>query len=147
PWVEVRVAQHYDDPVSLPPALVQAPAHERRADALPLVVRQDGYWRKGHGRDGPGAGEDRQVAEKDVADDLTGSLGDQRQSDVPPAPQGVHQPGLVIPSEGEAVDVPDGVEVSGGFGSNRHAHALAIRPPCAVPSSGDSSTQTARQSR
>ena len=125
------MAKDDNDAVPLPPALVQPPAHERRANALPLELRQDGHRREGQGRDGAGLGDDRRVAEEDVADNLPVLLGDQRHLDVAAVPQGVHETGLVALAEGEAVDVSDGVEVCVGLSPDRQAHGFG--PPALAP--------------
>ena len=58
-----------------------------------------------------------------MADDLAFHLGDQRHPDVAAFPEGIHEPGLGVLAEGEAVDVPDGVVVSSCFGPDSNANA------------------------
>jgi hypothetical protein len=101
------VADDNDDPMSLFLADLQAPAYQGRADPLVLEFRQDCHRRKGQGRDGPGFGDDRQVTEEDVADDLPILLSDEGGPDVPAIPEGVHETGLGVLAESDAVDVPD----------------------------------------
>src|SRR5262249_50248633 len=109
------MANDDDDLVPLLPAFVQAPSHQRRADALVLELRQNRHWCKSKGRNDSGFRDDRQVAEEDVADDLTGFFGDQGEPDEPAVPEGIHEPGFVILAKGESVDVADGLVVSAGF--------------------------------
>lgn len=103
------------DLMSLLSALVQAPVYQCGTDALILKLRQNRHRRKGQGRDGRGLSEDGQVAEKDVADDLSFLLGDQRHAEIAAFPQGIHEPRSVIPSKSEAIDAVDGFMIRGCF--------------------------------
>jgi hypothetical protein len=132
---------HDDDLVPLLPALLQALAHQCRADALVLELRQGRHWCQGQRRDCAGLGDDGQVTEEDVADDLAGLFSDQRHPQIAPVPQGIYQPGLVILSEGEAVDFPNGVQVSGGFGADQDAHAFLPLRSCSATTSRHSPTR------
>src|SRR4051812_8726634 len=88
------MAQDDDDPVALLPAGFQPPLDQRRADPLVLEFRQDRYRGQGQRRHPPDSGDDRQVAEEDVADNPARLLGDQRHPDVAAAPKGIDEPGL-----------------------------------------------------
>jgi hypothetical protein len=61
-----------------------------------------------------------------VADDLARLLGDERHPDVAAAPQRIHQAGFIVLPEGETVDVPDGDQVSGGFGMDQEANRFVF---------------------
>jgi hypothetical protein len=54
-----------------------------------------------------------------VADHLAVVFGDEGQAGVAPCSQGIAQAGVVVSTEGEAVDVADGVVVSDGFGAEQ----------------------------
>lgn len=57
-----------------------------------------------------------------MADDLTCLLGDERHPDEPAVPKGIDEPGLIVLLKSQAVDVPGGVFVGGGFWPNDDAH-------------------------
>ena len=85
PWVEVRMAQDDDDPVALLPARLQPLLHQRHP--IPCLW-SSGKTASGRGpaRHRPGLGDDRQVAEEDVADDPARLLGDRREGQTLPLP-------------------------------------------------------------
>jgi hypothetical protein len=122
-WIEVWVAENDNDPVPLLFANFQATAYQGRADALVLALRQHSHWRERQGRNNPGVGDDGQVAEKDVADDLFTLLGHQRYLAVPAIPKGVYQPGLRILTESKLIDLSDGLVIDSGFLSNQGIHS------------------------
>jgi hypothetical protein len=80
--------------------------------------------------------DDRQAAEEDVADDLSRCFRDQRQPDMGALAQGIHESCFGRLTEGVAVDVSDGLVVSGGFGPNVSIHGFrssAMAHACCVP--------------
>ena len=119
----MRMAQDDDDPVALLPARLQPAHHQGRPDPPPLESGHDRHRGEGQGRYRPGPGEDRQVAEEDVADHPARLLGDERHPNIAAFPQGVHEPGLAVLAEGESVDVPDGFVIGGIFRPNGHGCA------------------------
>jgi hypothetical protein len=81
--------------------------------APPLAGGEDGKGRQGQGVQRAGLRDEGQVAEQDVANDPPVLLGHEGQEGVAAVPEGVHQAGLVLPSEGLAVDLADGLVVFG----------------------------------
>jgi hypothetical protein len=61
-----------------------------------------------------------------VADDLAIFLSNQRKTDVAALAQSIHELRFGGLTEGEAVNVPDSLVVSGGFGSNVNAHGFSL---------------------
>src|SRR5205807_3837707 len=98
-------------------------AHQGGAEALVLAFRQNGHRSQSEGRDHPALGDNGQVAEQNMADDLSISLGYERGSNIAAVPKGVHQPGLGILTEGETVHLSDGLVVAASFRSNQWIHA------------------------
>jgi hypothetical protein len=45
-WVERRMTDNHDQAMTLGPTRVETRAHKLRTNALPLVLRQYGHWRK-----------------------------------------------------------------------------------------------------
>src|SRR5262245_51893224 len=99
------MAKNDYDPMSLISASLKAAMYQRRTDSLSLIFRQDGHWSKSQSRDCSRLGDDRQVAEKDVADDLTISYCNQRAADIAAITQSIDEATLVVLTEGETIDV------------------------------------------
>ena len=75
--------------------------------------------------------------EQDVTDDLPILVSDERHPDITAVPKRIDEPSFIILVEGEAVDVPDGFVVGGGFWSEVQVHArlhtVRLQPPAHRP--------------
>ncbi len=119
PGIELGVPEDDDDPMSRLLAGPEPFPYQGRADPPPLVRRDDRQRSQGQGVDLPAGREDWQLAEQDVADDLSLDFGDCRDPEISLSPQVIDQSSFVLSTERQPVDFTDGVEVGWLLGSYR----------------------------
>ena len=119
PAVVPGAPQQNDDGVAVFLAPVQGIPHQLAADALVLIIGQDGQGRQGQGRVGDLPVHDLNGGEEKVAHRFLVLLGHQGKvgEKVCLFPQLVHQPGFVRPAEGQLVDVAHGAVLGAGLGA------------------------------
>lgn len=97
-------------------------SHERGPDLPALMIRQNGHRRECHGVDIPSRRANRHACEEDVTDDALLALGDQRRQDASIDAQAIDEVGFIRSSEGEDVDLTNGLAIGIRLGSNQHAY-------------------------
>jgi len=124
--------------VTIPPALVETPANQRRTDAFALPIGANGEGRECDSLKAAAFVLDRDQTERDVADNLLANFRHTRKNQRPRRPKCIHQSSFARSAKGSSLDLADRPQVGSRFPAqlvtirSRHSLSRGVVPTITV---------------